>query len=150
MTRTAHELPRGEVEVVVNKRQAVIGDDLGIVEVRDIDDAPEARWTVKDLVGVDDQRRVFVLIHDHWSRGVSRPARGLPSVIRWHVIEAGNHRRLVRIFDIDNDHTGVPPRDVEPVLVEIDFVAHDVLCGAVWIELILGRVLFSNVLTLDV
>src|SRR5215831_4681277 len=78
------------------------------------------------------------------------PARGLASVIRWHVIEAGNHRGIIRIADIDNHHAGVPPGDVEPVPEEIDFVAHDMLGRAVRVELVLGRVLLSDVLPLDV
>src|SRR5215831_10610815 len=78
------------------------------------------------------------------------PARGLTSVIRWHVIEAGNHRGIIRIADIDNHHAGVPPGDVEPAPEEIDFVAHDMLGRAVRVELVLRRVIFSDMLSLDV
>src|SRR5262249_44377161 len=56
----------------------------------------------------------------------------------------------VWIADIDNHHAGIPPRDIEPVPMEVDFVAHHMLWGAVRVELVLGRVLLSDVLPLDV
>src|SRR5215472_7647479 len=81
---------------------------------------------------------------------MGRPARGLASVIGWHVIEAGNHRGVIRIADVDDHYAGVTPRNVEPVSEEIDFVAHDMLGRAVRVELVLRRVIFSDMLSLDV
>src|SRR5215813_3896691 len=72
------------------------------------------------------------------------------SVERRYVVKARDDCRLEWIADVDDDEPGIPPGNIEAVLVEIDLVTLYNLRSAIRIELVLRRVGLSNMLSLDV
>src|SRR5215510_4875487 len=140
----AHELPCGEVEVVVDMRQPVGGNHLRIGQGGNVDDATEARRAGEDLIRVDDQRGMCVLVDGHWQRSMRRP-KAAP--VEWrYVVKARDDCRVECIADVDNHEPGITPGNIEAVLVEIDLVTLNNLWCAIRIELVLRRVGLSNML----
>ena len=100
-----------------------------MLEVGDIEDAPEARRAIKDFVGVDDQVGVLAPARHHRHRAVRRAE--IAAMERGDVIICGQEARRGAVLHVEHEEARVTPGEIEAIVIGDDLVALDDLRLAV-------------------